>query len=97
MGPDSDMIKSRDHKLLISLDAINPIDYTLYGAVGMEYNYSDSFYLRGGTHVGHDTADWSAGAGLKLEVNEYSIGVDYAYVNYGILNYTHQFGLNFEF
>ena len=97
MGPDSDMIKSRDHKFLISLDAINPIDYTLYGAVGMEYNYSDSFYLRGGTHVGHDTADWSAGAGLKLEVNEYSIGVDYAYVNYGILNYTHQFGLNFEF
>ena len=97
MGPDSDMLKSRDHNLLISLDAINPIDYTLYGAVGMEYNYRDSFYLRGGTHVGHDTADWSAGAGLKLEVNEYSIGVDYAYVNYGILNYTHQFGLNFEF
>ena len=22
---------------------------------------------------------------------------DYAYVNYGVLDYTHQFGLNFEF
>ena len=97
MGPESKILKSKSHKLLFSLDAINPIDYTLYSAVGMEYNYSDSFYLRGGTHLGHDTADWSAGAGLKVKVSEYSIGVDYAYVNYGILNYTHQFGLNFEF
>ena len=97
MGPESKMLGSRDHKLMLSVDAINPIDYTLYGAVGMEYNYIDVFYLRGGTHVGHDTADWSAGAGLKLEIGDYTFGVDYAYVNYGILNYTHQFGLNFEF
>jgi len=97
MGPESEMLENRNHKLMLSLDAINPIDYTLYGAVGMEYNYIDVFYLRGGTHLGHDTADWSAGAGLKLEMGDYTFGVDYAYVNYGILNYTHQFGLNFEF
>jgi len=97
MGPKGAIINSNNHKLLVSMDAINPIDYTLYGAVGMEYNYSDVFFLRGGTHVGHDTADWSAGAGLKMEINDYTFGLDYAYVNYGILNYTHQFGLNFEF
>ena len=97
MGPEGAIINSDNHKLLVSMDAINPIDYTLYGAVGMEYNYNDMFFLRGGTHVGHDTADWSAGAGLKMEINDYTFGLDYAYVNYGILNYTHQFGLSFEF
>tara|TARA_B100000029_G_C17462591_1_gene919082 strand:+ start:230 stop:1261 length:1032 start_codon:yes stop_codon:yes gene_type:complete len=97
IGPKSDLIEAKHHKLLVSVDAINPIDYTLYGAIGMEYNYSDMFFLRGGTHFGHDTADWSLGGGLKLEINKYTFGLDYAYVNYGILNYTHQFGLNFEF
>jgi len=97
MGPESKILNNRNHKILISMDAINPIDYTLYSAVGMEYNYNDVFFLRGGTHIGHDTADWSAGAGLKMEINDYTFGLDYAYVNYGILNQTHQFGLNFEF
>jgi len=97
MGPKSEIIKSEYHKLLLSVDAINPVDYTLYSAVGMEYNYNDMFFLRGGTHFGHDTADWSVGGGLKIEIKKYKFGLDYAYVNYGILNYTHQFGLNFEF
>ena len=97
IGPESQLLQSDDHKFLVAFDAINPIDYTLYGAVGMEYTYDDMFYLRGGTHIGHDTADWSVGAGLKIEINNYTFGMDYAYVNYGILNYTNQFGLNFEF
>lgn len=97
MGPESDIIKTKNHKILLSLDAINPIDYTLYGAFGLEYNNKDMFYARAGTHFGHDTADWSVGAGLKIKIKNYKFGLDYAYVNYGILNYTHQFGLNFEF
>ena len=55
------------------------------------------FYVRAGTHLGHDTADWSAGAGLSMDIKNYKFGLDYAYVNYGILNYTQQFGLKFEF
>ena len=96
MGPESEIIKSKHHRLLISMDAINPIDYKLYGSVGMEYNFNDMFFVRGGTHVGHDTADWSVGSGINLKIKNYTFGLDYAYVNYGILNYTHQFGLNFE-
>ena len=97
IGPDSPIIKSKYHKFLISVDAINPIDYTLYGALGVEYNYNDMFFFRSGTHFGHDTADWSIGGGMNIKINKYAFGIDYAYVNYGILDYTHQFGLNFEF
>ena len=97
IGPDSELMPSETHKLLIAVDAINPIDYTLYSAVGMEYSYKEMFYLRAGTHLEHDTADFSVGGGFVLDVNSYKIGLDYAYVNYGILNETHQFGFNFEF
>ena len=97
IGPESSLVKNKNHKFLVSLDAINPIDYTLYGALGLEYNNSDMFFVRAGTHLGHDTADWSLGGGLNLKIRDYKFGLDYAYVNYGILNYTHQFGLNFEF
>ena len=97
MGPNSDMLKNAHHKLLISVDAINPIDYTLYSAAGIEYSYDNMFFLRGGSHFGHDTADWSVGGGLNIKLKNYQFGLDYAYVDYGILHYTHQFGLNFKF
>ena len=63
----------------------------------MEYGFADMFFLRAGTHFGHDTADMSLGAGLQINSDEFSMALDYAYVNYGILDYTHQFGLNFKF
>ena len=97
MGPESSFFKSNKHSVVIALDAINPIDYTLNSAVGLEYSYNDMFYLRGGTHVGHDTADLSLGAGMEFDISNYRFSMDYAFVNYGILDYTHQFGLNFEF
>ena len=96
-GPESELFKMKNHSFMVSMDAINPIDYILYGSVGMEYSFRDMFFLRAGTHFEHDTAEWSVGAGLAMDIRNYRFGMDYAYVNYGVLDYTHQFGLNFEF
>ena len=84
--------ESSNH-LKISLDGINPIDYTVYGGVGLEYSWRDMAFVRGGTHLFHDTAGLSLGGGLKWGM----IVVDYAYVNYGILKETHQFGISLVF
>ena len=81
-----------DH-LVITLDGINPIDYTVYGGVGVEYSWHDMAFIRGGTRLYHDTAGLSLGGGLKWSI----FAVDYAYVNYGVLEETHQFGLSFNF
>ena len=97
IGPDSELMPSETHKLLIAVDAINPIDYTLYGTMGMEYAWKDMVYARMGYRMGHDTAEWSLGGGFRVNGDGYKVGLDYAYVNYGILDYTHQFGINFEF
>ena len=97
IGPESELMPSETHKLLIAVDAINPIDYTLYGTMGMEYAWKDMIYARMGYRMGHDTAKWSIGGGFRVNGDGYKVGLDYAYVNYGILDYTHQFGINFEF
>ena len=80
-------------RLTVSADAINPIDYTVYGGVGVEYSWRNMAFVRGGTHLFHDTAGLSLGGGIKWQI----INVDYAYVNYGILEETHQFGISLEF
>mgnify|MGYP002824002056 CR=1 FL=1 len=80
-------------RLTVSVDAINPIDYTVYGGLGFEYSWRNMAFIRGGTHLFHDTAGLSLGAGVKWSI----IMVDYAYVNYGILEETHQFGISLEF
>ena len=90
-------MQSDDHKLLLAVDAINPIDYTLYGTLGMEYSWNEMIYGRMGYRMGHDTAKWSLGLGFRVKGDGYKIGLDYAYVNYDVLDFTHQFGLNFEF
>ena len=80
-------------RLTVSADAINPIDYTVYGGLGIEYIWRDMAFVRGGTHLFHDTAGLSLGGGVKWKI----IAIDYAYVNYGILEETHQFGISLEF
>ncbi len=81
------------HNLIVSVDGINPIDYILHWSVGAEYSWRDIVFLRSGTHLEHDTAGLSLGGGLRWKY----IAVDYAYVNYGILEETHQFGISLEF
>ena len=78
------------NRLTVSADAINPIDYTVYGGLGAEYSWNDMAFIRGGTHLFHDTAGLSLGGGVKWSI----IAMDYAYVNYGVLKETHQFGIS---
>jgi len=81
------------NRLSVSADAINPIDYTVYSGIGVEYSWNNMAYIRGGTKLFHDTAGISLGGGLKWSMFE----VDYAYANYGILKETHQFGISLNF
>ena len=97
IGPDSEFMRNKNHKLIIAMDGINSRDYTLLAAVGMEYAWKDIAYIRLGNRMGHDIAKWSLGGGFNIATGSFKAGLDYAYVNYSVLNFTHQFGLNFEF
>jgi hypothetical protein len=97
IGKDSEFFKNETHRLTLAADGVNPIDYTVYGSTGVEYSWRETAFARFGKHVGHDTAGMSFGAGVTLKKGVNAISVDYAYVNYGVLEETHQFGLSFKF
>jgi hypothetical protein len=93
VGIKKDVFNNSIHKLTVALDGVNPIDYIVTGNVGLEYSWLETAYVRGGTHLNHDTASFTLGAGIKIG----NIFVDYAFANYGILENTNQFGLRFGF
>jgi hypothetical protein len=93
LGIKKDIMNNDIHKLTIAMDGVNPIDYVVTGNVGLEYSWQNIAYVRGGTHLNHDTASFTVGAGIKIG----NIHVDYAFANYGILENTNQFGLRFDF
>ena len=96
-GPDNEFLPVENHRLLFALDGINSRDYTVQSVMGLEYGWKDMAYVRFGNKFGHDTAKWSMGGGFNINADDFSIGLDYAYVNYSVLDFTHQFGLSFEF
>ena len=93
LGIKKDVFNNSIHKLTVAMDGVNPIDYVVTGNIGLEYSWLETAYVRGGTHLNHDTASFTMGAGIKIG----NIFVDYAYANYGILENTNQFGLRFGF
>ena len=93
LGIKKDILNDEIHKLTFAMDGVNPIDYVVTGNIGLEYSWLETAYVRGGTHLNHDTASFTVGAGIKIG----NIFVDYAYANYGILENTNQFGLRFGF
>ena len=93
IGPNSVFLNIPGSRLTVAVDGINALDYTVYGSLGMEYAWKEMAFARFGTHLGHDTAGISIGLGLKYR----GINLDYAYVDYGILDVTHQFGIGLKF
>jgi len=96
LGVQKDIFGSEEEsgsRLTVSADAINPIDYTVYSGFGIEYSWNEIAFVRAGTHLFHDTAGLSLGGGLKWTI----ITLDYAYVDYDILDKTHQFGISLDF
>jgi len=93
VGIKKDVFDNSIHKLTVAMDGVNPVDYVVTGNIGLEYSWLETAYVRGGTHLNHDTASFTVGAGIKIG----NIFVDYAYADYGILKNTNQFGLRFGF
>ena len=94
IGPNSEFMNMGDmHKLTFAMDGINALDYTVYGTMGLEYTWNNMASIRMGTHLGHDTAGMSFGFGLDYN----RIVLDYAFVNYDVLDVTHQFGIGLGF
>ena len=97
LGPESSFIKNENQTLTISADGIKSNDYIVYGSMGAEYGWKQMYFLRAGSHLNHDTAGLSLGAGANIRLGRMMLTVDYAYVDYDLLNSTNQFAISLKF
>ena len=89
IGVAYNVIKSDFQRLTVSLDAVSPNDYQEYLNGGLEYTYSDYFFLRGG-YKGIGLSDsevgFALGGGVNIPFDEsFQMKVDYAYTDFGRL------------
>ena len=89
-------------EILFAVDLLKPNNDQESVNLGMEYLIFDTFALRAGYRslfLDENTGGLSLGVGLILSPSDsqFAVIVDYAYVDLGLLNAIHNFGLNLRF
>ncbi len=95
-------LNSISSEMTFAVDLLKPNNDQESVNVGMEYLIFDTFALRGGYRslfLDESTGGLSLGVGLILSPSDsqFAVIVDYAYVDLGLLNAVHNFGLNLRF
>jgi len=98
MGLSMDLIDfvpnfSDGHSLMLSVDAVHPRSYPEYLNIGMEYNLLDMLYFRYGYLANRDEQNSTFGFG----VSRFGLGVDYAYIPFGILDEVQMITVRFTY
>ena len=88
--------------LTYGIDAIHPNDNSEYVNLGMELNYSDKFFLRGGipSLLKKDRIEGlSFGVGINYPINRMRtlLKIDYSLSNFGPLGEVRRLNLSFNF
>jgi hypothetical protein len=101
-----DLLQGPTHRLTFSGQMSHPNDNLEKYATGLEYWFNDLVALRVGRQYNVDYIEsldfmqWegmSMGAGLKTNVSNVTLSVDYGYQDFGYLDSTHRFSVGLEF
>ncbi len=85
-------LEMQDQSVLLSFSAIKPNEGRPQAMFGLEWQYANMFFLRGGYKLNHSVADYSFGGGVRMDLSGYDVRVDYSYSNYLLLGAAHRFG-----
>jgi hypothetical protein len=89
-------LQFEQHSLLVTLSAKKPNDGKPRLVGGMEYNFDKVFFVRGGYHD-DEVKTFDAGMGVKVDIDAYSLNLDYSYSAFRILGGAQRIGLSFHF
>jgi hypothetical protein len=81
------------NKVTASIQLNHPNDNSENLSTGVEYNWKNTFYLRGGYKFNVDEQNYSFGAGVYLPVSIANVTVDYSYSNFVRLGTAHRFSI----
>lgn len=80
VSPFDPLLTSLDNQsVLFSYDLVQPRDYEQMHSFGLEYDYNNMLFLRGGYSFNSDQEKFSAGLGVKYE----NFRIDYSFNDYG--------------
>ena len=103
IGISYDVFSTENHFLTMEVDAIHPNDLEEYMNIGAEYGFLSQIpiFIRGGYRrllIDDNEGGLSLGGGLKLKFGDYAnLKLDYAYSDWGRLNYVHRYSISVEF
>jgi|GEM_PF-323657 len=91
-------VDAKQQKLLVSVTANKPNESQPVAQLGMEWNFRDMFFVRGGYHFNYTVATYSFGAGAQAQIIDgYKFRFDYSYSKFTLLGAAHRFGLGLSF
>jgi hypothetical protein len=88
---------STEHRLIAALDFMQYTDVTERVAIGAEYAWENTLFLRAGNLFNADELSWSVGAGLGLTMEDVRISFDYAASSLGIFGLGHRAGITIKY
>ena len=91
------ILESKQTYLLGSSSINKPNDGPPIGLIGFEYGINKMIFLRGGYNLGHSSATWSTGAGVKFKLSNQLISADISFNDYSSLGIVNRIGLNLHF
>jgi hypothetical protein len=96
LGGSNQIFESQEHKVTLLAAYNEPSDSDPRGNYGLEYGWNNTLFARGGYYQNYDATRWSAGMGVKFAVSGFAFAVDYAYVDYRLLDAVHMFSVGVE-
>jgi hypothetical protein len=82
----------------VATELKHPNDQSQQGSFGLEYAYSEKFFLRSGYKMNYDEEGLTFGGGLATNISNGSkVHIDYAWQDFGRLETTHRFSVGFTF
>ena len=101
IGLAMDVLDTEEHRFTIAADALHPNDNSESVNVGAEYMFNNLIAFRVGyksLFLDNSEEGLTAGVGLNYDFNtDFGVRVDYAYQDFGVLDYTQHFSLGIKF
>jgi hypothetical protein len=94
---DKGLAQVTDSRLLIAIDAVHLNDNPEHYSIGGEYEFAQTFAVRGGYVFNTDEEGLTLGVGLTIPVSGSMFSLDYAYAAFGRLGSVQYFTLSAAF
>lgn len=101
VGASIDLFKAGAHSITLEGGALKSRDYEQIGLMGVEYNYNDMLFLRGGhwkiNYFPDEEEELSGGVGVKFSAGAYKVNIDYCITDMGAFGAKNRFAVQLGF